>query len=315
MRFFYLFLIIHFSLAAFAQEDRLRPEANLQQLLKTAYEREERLKNVVTEARLQMRQLLPSPAVRDSFDAVFSDLLSGNRKKKTFSTETSALIAPILLVDSFTHLVINLQKLTLQNYRFESSHLGKRTPTGIVLNDTSYLFQQLAFFNIQNHEKVGEIGAGSGSLAFFIGTLYDSVEIQMNEISPGMVERFGVDIAYKLTPPQQMRFRAVQGTAQSTGLEGENLDVIIAVDAFHHFKEKFGMLQSIKWSLAKGGRFYLVEQDKDYQSLHEYCPEAMEKWELEKLLQENGFVKVRERPLLGRSKQKVVMLEYMVNPL
>lgn len=313
MRFFYFLILVHCISSTFAQEHQMPAAAHLQQLILTALEREAFLKDAVSETRQQIRQQLPSSALRDSFDAVFSEMLGSNRQKKSFGDEISAVIAKIIPVDSFTRMIREVQKLTQQNYQLK--YLGKMLSTGFQLNDTGYTVQQLLFFNLKNQEKVGELGAGSGFMAFLIGSLYDSIQFQINEISPGMVQRMEQDISYKLTQPQQNRIRAVQGTAQSTGMEGTNLDVIIAIDAFHHFSDKISMLQAIRWSLTKNGRLILVEQDKDFSAPADYCPEAMTLSELTFLLKENGFVKVRERPLSGRSKQKVVMLEYIVNPL
>lgn len=313
MRFLYVLLYIFFTGNVFAQEACTHSNTHLHQLILAALEREALLKEAVSETRQQIRQQLPSGALRDSFDTVFSEMLGSNRQKRSFSEDINVFINKVIRVDSFTNMMNDAQKIIQQNYNFK--YLGKIMPNGFELNDTAYNVQQLTFFNLKNNDKIGEIGAGSGFMAFLIGTLYDSIHIQINEISAGMVQRIEQDINYRFTAQQKKRFRVVHGATQTTGMEGEDLDVVIAIDAFHHFSDKENMLQAIRWSLTKNGRLILVEQDKDFSSPADYCREAMTQSELTRLLKENGFIKARECPLLGRSKQKVIMLEYIVNPL
>lgn len=314
MPLFYLFLLLQFTTLFVAQKNSKDAEQNVRRLVLAVYEREEQARNSIAAVREQIRQSLSSKESHLEFDAYFSNLASKDFKKAP-SVTLNAAITKVISIDSLTRLIAlwgnyKLQTLPLSNYQ-----LTKENATATVLPEMPMLWQYLPFFNIQNGDKIGELGAGSGWLSLILAILYDRSSIYINELGPFATQEIRKKMAPHFTSEQQTRFHFVNGTKTATHLESEELDVIIAVDAFHHFREKISMLQSIKWSLAKGGRLCVVEQVKTYDKSSEYCPEALEKWELEQVLQENGFVKTRERLMTGRKDRNIYLLEYRVESL
>lgn len=312
MKKYYIFTwLLCQSFTFFAQEQRLNPAIQIQQLLVAAYEREAALRNEVQEARQQIRPHFASKADVSLFDGTFSKLLGSNAAEHAFPKVLHPMIENTMSVNTFERMIHDLRKLRLQNYAFENYELSRQTATGIDIQWDSPVFQQLTFFNIQAGDRIGELGAGSGWMSFLLGTLYDSTFVQINEIQEDMVQRIEQEMDYKLTLSQQKRFRTILGTAQTTGMEGAAMDVLIAIDAFHHFDNKIAMLQAIKSSLAKDGTFYLVEQINE-ENARAYCPEALERATLEKLLQQSGFTKIKEQPLIGLANGHTIMFAYRV---
>lgn len=310
MKYCYLLLWIHLGFAALAQEPQPNPAAQMQQLLMAAYEREEILKNLVQETRQQIRAQLHLREDLQVFDSLFSRMLGSNSQEYMFPDRLDTAIESVIAKEDFAQMIEDLRKLKLQNYTFENYQLSRQTTSGVQLILDSQTFQQIVFFELQGSDRVGELGAGSGWMSFLLGTLYDSIAIQINEISTDLIARIEQEMAHKLTFRQQARFSTVLGAEQSTGMEDENLDVIIAIDVFHHFSDKTGMLEAIKQSLAADGRLCLVEQVNESTFPKAYCPEALEKTELEAFMQENGFVKIREQQLIGASSGNTIMFEY-----
>jgi|GEM_PF-2312401 SAM-dependent methyltransferase len=314
MPLFYVLLLLQLTGAYFVREANTDAEANVRRLVLAAYEREEKLRDQVAAVRTQIRQGLSSEKVHLEFDAFFSNLASKDFKNPPSKNLTTA-ITKVIPLDSLARLVTLLGNYKLQTLPLANYLLTRENARATTLPEAAILWQYLPFFNIQNGDKIGEIGAGSGWLSLILAILYDQSEVYVNDLSPIAVQLMQQKIAPHFTGEPQIRCHFVTGTKTSTRLESEALDVVIAVDVFHHFTDKFSMLQSIKWSLAKGGRLLLVEQDKDHQTPEHYCPEALEKWEVDQLLRENGFVKVREQPMRGQSRREVVLLEYVVSSL
>lgn len=310
MKYGLLLFWIQLGFTVLAQEPRPNPAAQMQQLLVAAYEREAIIKNSVQEARQQIRAQFHSREDMQVFDSLFSRMLGSNSQEYTFPARLHTAIETVMDQGAFLQMIDDLRKLKLQNYTFENYQLARQTGSGCQLIPDSQSSQQIAFFELQAGDRVGELGAGSGWMSFLLGTLYDSVEIRINEISTELIARIEQEMAHKLTSRQQARFSTVLGTEQSTGMEGESLDVIIAIDVFHHFSDPAGMLEAIKRSLATDGRLCLVEQVNEANFPKAYCPEALEKTELEASMQENGFVKIREQQLASATSGHTVMFEY-----
>lgn len=315
MPYFCLILLLQLSALLYAQEQGRSAEESVQHLVLAASAREEQVTQQLSEVRAKIRQQFPSEALLLEFDNFFSALVKKDRTIYALPSELQVFINPILPLDSLAILVENWQKIRLQNLRLIQQDLRKERVAAPEFADTSVLFQYLTFFDIQSGEKVAELGAGSGWLSLLLNVLYEDIELYINELGVYSIRQLQRNLLPELTKAQAKSCHFVTGTQTSTGLEMNQLDLIIAVDAFHHFSDKASMLKSIKWALAKNGRFCLVEQVKTLGSADSYCPQALEKWELETLLQQNGFIKSREQLLISHKSRNIYLLEYVVNPL
>ncbi|MBK7869536.1 MAG: methyltransferase domain-containing protein [Saprospiraceae bacterium] len=315
MRFFYFILCLNFATILFCPKERLDAEENIRQLVLAAHEREERTLNRITEVRQQIREQLQSSENHLEFDAVFSAIASKERLRQPVSEDLNAAIHAVTTLDSLQHLIQLWQKYKLHTLPLLNKDLDKETARTPVLTTGAEVWQYLPFFNIQPGNKVGELGAGSGWLSLLMSILYDSTTFYVNELGSFAVAQMQSNSSLYLTEEQLENCHFTVGSYTSTGLETNELDIIIAVDAFHHFSDKLSMLQSIKWSLAKNGRLCLVEQIRAPGTSDYFCPQALEKWELEELLQQNGFIKTKEQLLLGQATSNIYLLEYRVNPL
>lgn len=313
MPLFYLLLLLHCTNFLFTQRENAEP--TIQRRVLAAYEREEALKNTLTAVRTRIRERLPTPEMLLEFDAVFSGFVKKDLNKKAFSKEMQEFVNSVLPLDSLAQLITNWQLYRLQSLRLINYSLTKENVAASAFTDTSEMIQYLSFFDIQQGDGVGELGAGSGWMSVLISILYDSIYLNINELGDYNVRQVRRNLYQELTKAQLARCQFAVGSKNSTGLETEDLDLIIAIDAFHHFSDKISMLQSIKWSLAKEGRLCLVEQVKTIDTGDYYCPQALEKWELEELMRQNGFVKTKERRLSGNRGNNIFLLEYRVHSL
>lgn len=312
MPYFYLLLLLHSLTTLFAQPKTINAEGNVRSLVLSAYEREELSKNTLIEVREKIRQHITSDVMLLQFDEYISGLIKKDRPKNQLSEALNKCIQPFLSIDSLAQLITDWQYRKLQNLRLIQNNLTKESFTISTFSDTSKIIQYLSFFNIQNKDAVAELGAGSGWLSLLLCILYNDIELHINELGDYSLRYAQGNLRAELSKAQMARCHFATGSKTSTGLETQALDVIIAIDAFHHFTNKPSMLQSIKWSLAKGGRLCLVEQVKTIGTRDYFCPEALEKWELEALLRLNGFVKTKEQLLHDKKARNVYLLEYRV---
>lgn len=315
MPYFYLLLLLHSLTTLFAQPKTLNAEENLRNLVLAAYEREELSKNTLTQVREKIHQNITSEAMLLQFDEYFSGVIKKDRNKYKLSAGLKKQIESFISLDSLELLIMNWQQKKLQLLQLIQHNLTAENLTNPSFSDTSKVFQYLSFFNIQHKDAVAELGAGSGWLSLLIRILYQDINLYVNELGTYLLDNTKANLRGTLTKDQWAQTHFVVGSNTSTGLETQDLNIIIAVDVFHHFKDKPSMLQAIKWSLAKEGRLCLVEQVKTIGKGNYFCPQALEKWQVEDLMRLNGFVKTREQLLKGTKDQNISLLEYQVHPL
>ncbi len=157
------------------------------------------------------------------------------------------------------------------------------------LEKNSDLFAEYSFYNFQQNEKVGEVGAGDGTFSLVTGLLFNKLYLFVNDISPTFEENLknyykGFDTFLDLD-----KIKIVQGNKKSTNFEVNSLDKIIIRNSFHHFKKKEKMLQSIKISLKEHGELYLYEPFDGLTDHDEKCKKIMELNECLEVIQKNGF--------------------------
>ncbi len=162
------------------------------------------------------------------------------------------------------------------------------------INPESTLFEELAFYKVENGMAVAEIGTGTGMFSLMLGLAYDSLTIYMNNIEINSVN-FTYDRVNRCRSIRgSNKYYAVQGKKKSTALEAFKLDKVIIRNSFHHFSHKDKMLSSIKESISPGGDLYIFEPDK-VAGKTGLCPLTLPIEALRKTLVENGFVIIEEK--------------------
>lgn len=315
MRYLLLYCLLFRLMAGYAQSEEPSAVAHVRSAVLAAYEREASSKNTLISVKEQIRQHIISPIILLEYDDYFSKLVKKDRNKYTLSAELKTQIEKFITIDSLSHLITDWQQNKLQLLGLIKYDLTEENITNDRFSGTSKVFQYLSFFNIQSGESVAELGAGSGWLSLLMIILYNDINLYVNELGTYLLNNTQGNLRRELTKDQLKRCHFITGSKTSTGLETRNLNIVIAVDVFHHFNDKLSMLQAIKWSLAKGGRLCLVEQVRTIGGGDYFCPQALEKWQLEDLMHQNGFVKTRERLLHGTTDRNTYLLEYRVNPL
>lgn len=310
-----IFWWLLYLIGAFAQPEVPNAEERVCKLVLEAYERTEISKNKLVAMREKIRSSLPPGSMLIEFDEYFSGLIKKDRKRNQVSKELGQYIQQYISTDSLSQLIMDWQLKKMQDLRLIQYNLTKENFAIRTFLDTSKIVQYLSFFDIQDKNKVAELGAGSGWLSMLIGILYEDTELYVNELGDFQLGSVQRNIAAEFTKTRLARCYFAAGSSVSTGLEMSNLDVIIMVDVLHHFTDKASMLQSIKWSLANNGRLCLVEQVKTIGSGDYFCPQALEKWDLERLLHQNGFVKIREQLLKGARDRNIYLMEYRIKAL
>lgn len=176
------------------------------------------------------------------------------------------------------------------------------------LNEDHYLVEELLNYQLRPGSKVGEIGAGDGVFGLFLYFTKPDLKLFLNEVSE---ERVGeiYNTLLLLDTAQYEKIKPVLGTSHATLLEGEELDAVILRNAFHHFSEPEAMLESIKQSIHPEGVVYLLEQFKETDETKNHCNLLQERDLIEKLFEQNGWVKKGEVYL---EKQRKHLLQYQL---
>lgn len=102
---------------------------------------------------------------------------------------------------------------------------------------------------------IADVGAGSGYYSFRISPLVPQGKVIAVDIQPEMLV-YLKDRAAKLGTTN---VDPHLGTIDDLKLPAESLDAVLMVDAYHEFSHPSEMLASIKKSLKKNGRIFLLE--------------------------------------------------------
>jgi len=164
------------------------------------------------------------------------------------------------------------------------------------LQDPRYLSSSLAFYQIHAGHTIGELGAGNGMTSLLFGVIYDSLTIYINEIDQKSLTRAEGTFRSCQSLKPGIVYLPVLGQNYTTGLEGRQLDRVIARHSFHHFTRVKDMLVSIRKSLAPGGLVILEEPDAALrQQDYWMCQLAKKKNKIVKIWQKHGFRLVEEK--------------------
>jgi ubiquinone/menaquinone biosynthesis C-methylase UbiE len=110
----------------------------------------------------------------------------------------------------------------------------------------------LKSLHLQRHEKILEIGAGTGRITKYYASLVD--HLVLVDPAKKMLEK-----AVKLIP----HAKAVIGFAENLGFAANEFNRIIAYDSFHHWLNQVKGLQECYRVLQPSGKLYLVEVDPE----------------------------------------------------
>jgi ubiquinone/menaquinone biosynthesis C-methylase UbiE len=109
--------------------------------------------------------------------------------------------------------------------------------------------------NIKPTDVIADIGAGSGYHVFKMAPLAHKGEVYAVDIQPEMLKAILLSKAYE----KYNNIELIKGDEQSVNLPENTFDKVLMVDVYHEFNYPKEMILSIKKSLKKGGKIYLIE--------------------------------------------------------
>lgn len=222
------------------------------------------------------------------------DMQNGNVKEiKTFlESDTGKIVLSDCEVSGIEILDITdrIKKINKEEANVKS--LYRKIENRKTLSDCFSRFKMSRLYDVEDGQKIFEIGAGN---LFFAELLaYDKKDLTyfLNDIDPLVLK--GMYIALhrsNLTNNTSNNiYRIVQGTAISTGAEGELFDKIIIRKAFHHFDQKEVMLEAIKESMHFNTDLILEEvYEDDKKNKTNRCDQLMKESEIISTMLESGF--------------------------
>jgi SAM-dependent methyltransferase len=227
-------------------------------------------------------------------------------KKCIKEAQKSNDYANILKNFSLSDFVVMLENEKLIEYIADDIIKVKYPHELLNVKDTQ---DEIAFYELRDSLKIGEIGAGTGSFSIILDQIYTGMTFYINEKSAGFVQYIAdrVEVLNADSLPTN-KLVSVAGTKKSINLENKNLDKIIIRDAFHHFSKPKKMLQSIKKSLKPDGALYLYEFVPKKDKIDTRCKKIMETDKIKFILLDNGFKLVEEK-VLERDR---VLLKFVV---
>lgn len=163
------------------------------------------------------------------------------------------------------------------------------------LDEKNSLFSEFQEYGLKDSLKIGEIGAGSGLISLLIASVYDHLEIYMNELDWSLLKYMEDRISQFPTLRQSNNLLVVKGSRKTTNLEGKNLDLVFMRDAFHHFSKKQEMVASIYQSLNEQGFALVAEHVTDGMTGPPSCSKAMKKADIIQIFEAGGFLLVGGR--------------------
>jgi SAM-dependent methyltransferase len=171
------------------------------------------------------------------------------------------------------------------------------------------LREELAFYQLSSGLRMAELGAGDPTFAKQVLSQLRPQQYYLNDIDPAAVQ---IIRDFFHLWPVQVPATPILGESRSTGLEGQDLDVIIIRNALHHFNELPAMLTSIKASLAPEGRLFIKETF--FESCYGLCcPDIRPEAELLQALEQAGFELLR-RSAIHETSTTWHLLEYSTSP-
>jgi ubiquinone/menaquinone biosynthesis C-methylase UbiE len=120
----------------------------------------------------------------------------------------------------------------------------------------------IAALGIKPGMAVADVGAGSGyMLPHLAEAVGPSGKVFAEDIFPDLVE------AARKSGAKYSNITYIQGNAESAELPPNSVDLVLVLDAYHHFDHPETMLASLKRALKPGGRIAIVEYHKNEKSM------------------------------------------------
>ena len=149
-------------------------------------------------------------------------------------------------------------------------------------------------YDWNNSTKIGELGSGLGQFSLLVHMGNPELEIYVNEIDEEFLKYQKDVIDNNENVFNASKFYFVEGNKKSTGLEGLMLDVIVVRNSFHHFSKREKMINSIRRSLRKNGKLYILESVPEYDINANICSKAISINELRMLWLNHDLKLVQE---------------------
>ena len=149
------------------------------------------------------------------------------------------------------------------------------------------LREEFVFYDLQPGSRIAELAAGDGAFAAAIAATVPVATLFINELDRHRLDQIAYQVQYN---PVYRRTRAlaIGGTATATGLEDQELDVVIIRNAVHHFEHLEEMLYAIRQSMADGARLLLRERFRE-DCREDCCPLLISREALYNRLERAGF--------------------------
>lgn len=151
--------------------------------------------------------------------------------------------------------------------------------------------EKFSFFDIRESDTVLELGAGMGMNALTTSIATPSKKLYVNELDHNLV-----DYLSSMLDTTSQSIKIVTGKKKETGIP-DQVDKIIAINTYHHFKSKKKMLQSIKRNLKEDGYLIFLERLKN-PTEKDGCKLAMTRTKIISDLKAGGF-KLIENKIIG----------------
>ena len=155
--------------------------------------------------------------------------------------------------------------------------------------DTAQSLHRLSFFNVENGDRVAEVGFGYGFNLNLLSTVYEDIEIYANELNIHYLTKMEKQVQEHMPANRRDNFRYITGAPQSTNLEGYDLDLIIMENVLHHVEDKTTFLNSLAKSIHKKGEIVIIEEFKSSRPGYHKCPDLMWRPEMDQLFKTAGF--------------------------
>lgn len=151
---------------------------------------------------------------------------------------------------------------------------------------------ELEYYNLKNHQRIAEIGAGSGIFSFLLFFSNPSLKISINELWNKVS-----NIAFTLKRVSQYfntdMIEVIKGNKKDTNLNGL-YDRIIIRNTFHHFKKMKPMLKSIYKHLSDDGVLYIKERPIGFNNSPIYCEQQMDNEKIKTYINQSNFQIIEE---------------------
>lgn len=176
----------------------------------------------------------------------------------------------------------------------------------IQLNQESLLLAEISHYPFQNVKSLLEIGAGDGGFSVLLQLYFGIEQHYVNEIDSLQLQAITYQLSLLSSPLPNPQ--VVQGTSNSIGLEGKQVEAVLLRNTLHHFAQAGDMLQNIQQVLLPKGKLYILEDLLVEGSGYRHCESSMSYDEIINLLAIEGFKLLTDHPL-GTTGRKLMVFQ------